>query len=195
MNQNFQKEKNLVLDYYKALDNAEGDEISKVLSSHIGKDYIWRGFHPFNEQSDADELSKVFWQPFRHAFKNMQRRMDIFIAGKNQIDGFESVWVVSMGHLMGLFDNEWLGIQPSRKMAFLRYCEFNKVKDGKITETAMFFDIPHVMIQVGLTPFPPFSNEFQIPCFAGDLGRFHLHLCPEQRVRQVRHVREDGEAS
>ena len=42
MNQNFQKEKNLVLDYYKALDKAEGDEISKV-----------------------------FWQPFRHAFKNM----------------------------------------------------------------------------------------------------------------------------
>ena len=38
MNQNFQKEKNLVLDYYKALDKAEGDEISKVLSSHISKD-------------------------------------------------------------------------------------------------------------------------------------------------------------
>jgi len=77
------------------------------------------------------------------------------MAGKNEIDGFKSVWVVSMGHLMGLFDNEWLGINPSRKMAFLRYCEFNKVENGKITETAMFFDIPHVMIQVGLNPFPP----------------------------------------
>ena len=40
-------------------------------------------------------------------------------------------------------------------MAFLRYCEFNKVENGKITETAMFFDIPHVMLQVGLNPFPP----------------------------------------
>jgi hypothetical protein len=60
-----------------------------------------------------------------------------------------------MGHLMGLFDNEWLGIAPSRKMALLRYCEFNKVENGKITETAMFFDIPHVMLQVGLNPFPP----------------------------------------
>ena len=39
-------------------------------------------------------------------------------------------------------------------MAFLRYCEFNKVEGGKITETAMFFDIPHLMIQVGLRPFP-----------------------------------------
>ncbi len=155
MNKNFQKEKNLVLDYYKALDKAEGDEISNVLKNYISKNYIWRGFHPFNELSETKEISKKFWQPFRHAFKNMQRRMDIFIAGKNEIDGFESVWVVSMGHLMGLFDNEWLGIKPSRKMAFLRYCEFNKVENGKITETAMFFDIPHVMMQVGLNPFPP----------------------------------------
>ena len=29
--------------------------------------------------------------------------MDIFIAGKNQIDGFESVWVISMGNLDGLY--------------------------------------------------------------------------------------------
>ncbi len=29
------------------------------------------------------------------------------------------------------------------------------IEDGKITETAMFFDIPHVMLQAGLNPFPP----------------------------------------
>ena len=155
MTQNLQKEKKLIRDYYKALDSAQGTDITKVLKNYISEDYIWRGFHPFNEISDAKEVSEIFWQPFRHAFKNIQRRMDIFIAGKNQIDGFESVWVVSMGHLMGLFDNEWLGIAPSRKMALLRYCEFNKVENGKITETAMFFDIPHVMLQVGLNPFPP----------------------------------------
>ena len=152
---NFQKEKKIVLDYYKSLDTAQGDDITKVLKKYISEDYIWRGFHPFNEITDTKEVSEIFWQPFRHAFKNIQRRMDIFIAGKNQIDGFESVWVVSMGHLMGLFDNEWLGIAPSRKMALLRYCEFNKIVNGKITETAMFFDIPHVMLQVGLNPFPP----------------------------------------
>ena len=152
---NYQQEKKLILDYYKSLDIAQGEDISKVLESYIAKDYIWRGYHPFNELSNAKEVSEIFWQPFRNSFKNMQRRMDIFMAGKNEIDGFKSIWVVSMGHLMGLFDNEWLGINPSRKMAFLRYCEFNKVENGKITETAMFFDIPHVMIQVGLNPFPP----------------------------------------
>ena len=152
---NFQQEKKTVLDYYNALDKSEGNDITNVLKECITEDYIWRGYHPFNELSKAKDVSELFWQPFRYAFKNMQRRMDIFMAGKNEIDGFDSVWVVSMGHLMGLFDNEWLGIQPSRKMAFLRYCEFNKVENGKITESAMFIDIPHVMMQVGLNPFPP----------------------------------------
>jgi len=155
MKSNFQKEKQLILDYYRELDSAEHGDVSTVLENFISKEYVWRGFHPFNELSSSQEVSKIFWEPFRHAFKNMQRRMDIFIAGNNEIDGFKSVWVVSMGHLMGLFDNDWLGIKPSRKMAFLRYCEFNKVENGKITETAMFFDIPHVMMQVGLKPFPP----------------------------------------
>lgn len=151
----FQTEKKLILEYYKALDNAQGEDITKVLEKYVAEKYLWRGYHPFNELPSAKEVSELFWQPFRHAFRKMQRRMDIFLAGKNEIDGFKSVWVVSMGHLMGLFDNEWLGIKPSRKMAFLRYCEFNKVENGKITETAMFFDIPHVMMQVGLNPFPP----------------------------------------
>ena len=37
----------------------------------------------------------------------MQRRQDIFIAGTNEISGEE--WVMSMGHLMGLFDQDFLG--------------------------------------------------------------------------------------
>jgi predicted ester cyclase len=71
------------------------------------------------------------------------------------MDGFQSTWVISMGHLMGLFDQAWLGIAPTSKMTFLRYCEFNRVEQGKIVETAMYFDIPHLMIQAGVNPFPP----------------------------------------
>ena len=59
-----------------------------------------------------------------------------------------------MGHLMGLFDTPWIGIKHTNKIAMLRYCEFNKIVKGKITEVAMFFDIPHLMIQTGLKPFP-----------------------------------------
>ncbi len=35
----------------------------------------------------------------------------------------------------------------------LRNCEFSKIVNGKITEVAMFFDIPHLILQAGLKPF------------------------------------------
>ena len=75
------------------------------------------------------------------------------MAGDNSLEA-GGVWVVSMGHLMGLFDHAWLGIRPTGKMAFLRYCEFNRIENNKICETAMYFDIPHLMTQVGMNPFP-----------------------------------------
>lgn len=118
-------------------------------------DALWRGFHPFGELTGSDALAEKFWTPLRLSLTRMQRRQDVFFAGRNEMDGFTGTWVVSMGHLMGLFDRPWLGIAPTGKMTFLRYCEFNKVENGRIVETAMYFDIPHLMMQAGLNPFPP----------------------------------------
>lgn len=150
---NFQPEKALVRDYYAALDAADAD-LPAVMNEYVAKNYLWRGFHPFHEQTSGADVAREFWQPLRHALKHLQRRQDIFMAGANTLEHGGN-WVVSMGHLMGLFDAPWLGIRPTGKMAFLRYCEFNRVENGKITETAMFFDIPHLMIQAGQNPFPP----------------------------------------
>ena len=150
---NFQNEKRIVRNYYEALDNAPLDETESILTSFTSKDYIWRAYHPFHLQTDAKAVSDIFWKPFLTSFQNMQRRMDVFFAGKNFIDDGETVWVCSMGHLMGLFDNPWLGIQPTNKIAMLRYAEFHKIENGKIAETAFYFDIPHLMIQAGYKPF------------------------------------------
>ncbi len=147
--------KALVREFYSQLDQAVGETIPKTMQAFTTPEYLWRGFHPFNEQQGSAAVANNFWLPLRDALTRIQRREDVFMAGYNQIDDFESVWVCSMGHLMGLFDQAWLGIQPTQKIAMLRYCEFNKIVDGKIAETAMFFDIPHLMMQSGLHPFPP----------------------------------------
>ena len=151
----YETQKAVVVEYYEALGKNGESAAADAMSEFCAEDYLWRGFHPFDELHGSDAVAQRFWQPLRHSLRHMQRRMDVFMAGRNEMDGFTSVWVVSMGHLMGLFDNAWLGIAPTGKMAFLRYCEFNKVENGKITETAMFFDIPHLMMQAGLQPFPP----------------------------------------
>ena len=151
----FQSEKKIVLDFYAALETAEGPAIATVFQRYCSEDYVWHGFHPFNDLQGPENVAQTFWIPLKKSLSRTQRRMDVFMAGRNCIDGFSSVWVVSMGHLLGLFDAPWLGIRPTRKMALLRYAEFNRIENGKIVETAMYFDIPHLMMQAGLHPFPP----------------------------------------
>ncbi len=150
----FQAEKALVRAHYDALSKATPDNVASVLAERTSPDWHWRGMHPFHEQHGAQAVADAFWSPFLTAMSRVQRRQDIFIAGRNEIDGFQSVWVISMGHLMGLFDAPFLGIRPNRRIAMLRYAEFNKVVDGKIVETALFCDLLHLMRQAGQYPLP-----------------------------------------
>jgi hypothetical protein len=151
----YQRQKRVVLDYYKALDAAAPDDCGAIISAHAAPGYLWRGYHPFNEITESAEVGARFWGPLKQSLARMQRRLDIFLAGCNETDRFASVWVASSGHLMGLFDAPWLGIAPTGKIAMLRYAEFHRVQGDRIAETAMFFDIPHLMMQAGLNPFPP----------------------------------------
>lgn len=150
----FQNSKDLVRRYYEELDRAQGEEINDVIRRYTSEEYLWRGMHPFHEQHSADDVANTFWRPFRESFTSIQRRPDVFMAGLNEIDDFSSEWVCCMGHMLGLFDKDWLGIPSSGKMAFLRFAEFNRIENGKIAETALFCDIIHVMQQVGLNPLP-----------------------------------------
>ena len=154
---NFQNQKSLVRAYYDALDKAQGDDHLSVMERFVASDYLWRGFHPFHEKTSGAAVAQDFWIPLKASLTSLQRRQDIFMAGQNTVG--EGVWVVSMGHLMGLFDEAWLGIRPTGKLAMLRYCEFNRVEGNRITETAMFFDIPHLMAQADQYPFNPATAQ------------------------------------
>ena len=150
-----QGEKALVRAYHDSLAAAGPDDVGGVLARFTTADWHWRGVHPFDEQHGAAAVAARFWAPLLTAFSRIQRRPDIFIAGLNEIDGFQGRWVVEMGHLMGLFDRSWLGIAPTHRIAMLRFVEFNRVENSRIVETAMFVDIPHLMAQAGRYPFPP----------------------------------------
>ncbi len=148
----YQDSKTLVLQFYEELEAASADDVAKVMNRYMSSDYQFRGVHPFNELEGADAVAEALWKPLLGAFTQIQRRQDIFMAGTNEIDGTE--WVTSMGNFMGLFDNDWLGIPSTGKIAFLPYVEFNRISNGKICESAFFCDIIRVMKQVGLTPLP-----------------------------------------
>jgi len=175
-----QQAKQVVLDYYRALDAASPDEVVEVLRKYTSDDFFWRGVHPFHERSGAEAVAETFWVPTKSAFSSIQRRPDIFLAGMplvevadttaarntgsgaavERVDG--EIWVCQMGHLLGLFDQPWLDIPPTGKMCFLRYAEFHRVGGGQIAETALFTDVISVMRQAGHYPLPPQTGSSHI---------------------------------
>ena len=150
----FQSEKALARAHHAVLHDSTPDTVATALARHTHPDWHWRGMHPWHEQHGAKAVAGAFWQPFLRAMSRVQRREDVFFAGRNQIDGFQSVWVVSMGHLMGLFDAPFLGLKPTRRITMLRYAEFHRIADGQIIETAFFCDLLHLMRQAGQYPLP-----------------------------------------
>ncbi|MEH6583109.1 MAG: nuclear transport factor 2 family protein [Halioglobus sp.] len=148
----FQESKAIVADYFRDMEAADSSTIGAVLEGYCSEDCQWFGSYPFREQQGTESITNVFWQPLYESFQGLQRRQDIFMAGENEIHGEQ--WVMSMGHFLGLFDYDWLGIPASRKIVMLRYAEFNCVENGKITKTGLFCDIIGLMHQVGINPLP-----------------------------------------
>ncbi len=158
-----QAAKAAVLNHHRQLDAASVDEIPDALfETTSGNAYRWRGMHPFHRIAGAEAVAEQFWQPLRRALTSIQRRPDVFLAGHNTVSEVGGVWVCEMGHLLGLFDEPWLAIPPTRKMCFFRYAEFSRVDNDVIVETALFFDVISIMRQAGHYPLPPQTGSSHI---------------------------------
>ena len=147
-----QAAKALVLAANAALDRAGPGEVVAALEPFVAPDLLWRGMYPFHTQTGAAAMAELFWRPLKDAMGPLRRRPDIFFAGQNVLDGPASVWVVEMGHLMGTWDAPWIGLQPSRKLAFLRFCDFHRIEGDRIVETASYVDILNLLAQSGRHP-------------------------------------------
>ena len=151
---NFQTQKKLVLNYFNELDKASIDNTMQVIKKYTSADFHLKATHPFNNLYGAGDVANKLWMPIKKSFTPIQRRMDIFYAGKNSIDNNKTTWITSMGHLLGIFNKPFLGIQPNHKMAMLRYAEFYRVEDEKIVEGSFFLDVMNFMQQLGINIIP-----------------------------------------
>ncbi|MEM1036749.1 MAG: ester cyclase [Pseudomonadota bacterium] len=154
--------KNVVRAHTSAFDSASIDALLTEGCGALADDFLWRSMHPFYVQQGAADVVETFWRPLRTSMAHLQRREDIFFAGLNDVDDGASVWTCSMGHFVGLFDQDWLNIPKTGRLAHLRYAEFMRVADGKIVESALFFDLIGLMHQAGVYPLPPMTGEYFI---------------------------------
>lgn len=147
--------KAVVLAHYQRLDAAPAQDIAEALAQASDSSCNYQFVHPFNEVVGPEQAAAVFWQPIRTSFAPLQRRQDIFMAGRNSLDDGATTWVVSMGHLLGLFAEPFLGLRPTRQSAMLRYAEFHNVANGKIIQSTLFLDVMNLMAQVRAEVMPP----------------------------------------
>ncbi|MEM6410374.1 MAG: ester cyclase [Pseudomonadota bacterium] len=155
-----QSAKQVVRDFTAALDAAGDADLAAVMSRYLSEDFHWRGMYPFYELSEPEQIADNFWRPLKASLRHLQRREDIFFAGSNDVDGGHSIWTCSMGHFIGLFDVDFLSIPKTGRIASLRYAEFMRVEDGKIKESALFFDLIGLMQQAGVYPLPPMTGSY-----------------------------------
>lgn len=179
----YQESKRIVREYFEALElagkaNPSPENLTKTIKKFTSDEYLWRGVYPWRMQNSVEDAVEKFWSPFMSSIRQVQRRQDIFIGGTNEISGEQ--WVMSMGHLMGLFDKEWMGIRPTGKMISLRYAEFNCVEEGKITQTGIFVDMIGFMDQAGCNPLPPSTGQY----FVYPGPRSHTGLLFEDAPRE-----------
>lgn len=181
----FQNAKRIVRAYFDAIEQASHENVVNVLKEHTSEGYVFRGVYPFREQEGAEAAAEVFWSPLMKSITRMQRRQDIFIAGENEVESDE-VWVMSMGHFMGLFDAEYLGIRPTGKIMNIRYAEFSCVENNKITKTGLFIDLLGVMDQAGCYPLPPSTGRhFVYPGPRNHDGLLFEDAIPEEGVQTL----------
>jgi len=118
------------------------------LSLLYSPDVQWYGPHPINAYRGSDALIENFWTPFLHAFPDVERRDDIFIAGEFK----EGAWVGATGYYTATFANDWLGIAATNAVINIRYGEFSRIKNGRVCEVYIILDILDMLRQVGQYP-------------------------------------------
>lgn len=140
--------KKIIWEFFRELDAAEPGDMKWLLAKYCHEDVVWEIFHPFNTLQGIDQVADVFWTPLKESFPDMERRLDILIAGSYE----ENDWVSAMGHFMGNFIKPWLKIPETVGIVFLRIGENYVVRDGKIAKAYVLLDILDIMRQAGVYP-------------------------------------------
>jgi predicted ester cyclase len=106
--------------------------------------------HPINQMHGLDEIDARLWQPMKHSFPDLERYDDIVMSGHWE----DQDWISSTGYYYGNFVRDWLGIPAHLGWAYIRFGEFYKIVDGRITDAYVILDFIDLMRQAGVNPLP-----------------------------------------
>jgi predicted ester cyclase len=156
-----QQNKQLIGKFRAAMYDCDGAALRSQLHEVFAADCKIHLATPFEDLDGPGALYDLAYQPLLTAIPDLERRDFIVMAGHAN-DGAN--WVGCAGHYMGVFEQPWLDIPPTRHAVAMRYHEFFRVEDGKVVEMQALWDIPQVMMQAQAWPMTPsLGVEWLVP--------------------------------
>ncbi|MBL4871825.1 MAG: ester cyclase [Rhodobacteraceae bacterium] len=115
------------------------------IGEFFANSFRWMGNTGCGTKNGLQEFQENWQRPFQAAFSD-----------KVCIDEarlFMGEWAAAFGRQSATHSGEFMGIKPTGKRLEIRYMDFWKVEDGKITDNWVMVDFPHVLSQLGVDVF------------------------------------------
>ena len=123
------------------------------LSSVVAEGAVFYVAAPVGKLEGTAAIRDHWLAPLQASFTGLHRRDIIFLRSKNYLEP-DQQWLACSTQYVGNFQSDFLGVPASQSLALLRAGEFYRLEDGKIAEARIIFDLPDLMQQAGLSPFP-----------------------------------------
>lgn len=141
---------------------------------------------PFEDLNGAIGLFEQALLPLHVSFPDLERRDTIIMSGAT---GRGDDWVGCCGYYCGTFTEPWLDIPATGHMASIRFHEFYKFENGKVTEYQAIWDIPELMMQANAWPMvPSLGREWHVPGPASLDGINMVEQDPELTTKALKIV-------
>lgn len=122
---------------------AEWVGTSTLLEHWRTEDMVWYGPVPFGMATDSEQYVTHFLRPLHRAFAEQRAiSLDVFSC--------EGQYCAAHGTFSGRHTGEWLGFAPSAQTLHLEFGMHWRVVDGRIAEAWAIFDLPRMMLPLGV---------------------------------------------
>ena len=155
-----QRNKEIVWDYWQKLNHVGIDNVPAAIRAAVHDDVDWNGSAPIDQIVGVENLISGFWLPLLHSFPDLKIRPYVFMggieSGVSEWGGEAGTeWVSAVGYLTGTFANDWLGIPATGIKTNIWFGQFYRMREGKIAESYVQYDILSVVRQAGYQVLPP----------------------------------------
>ncbi len=115
------------------------------IGAFFAESFRWMGNTGCGQKNGLQSFQKNWQRPFQAAFH------DKVCVDEARL--YMGEWAAAFGRQEATHGGEFMGVPATGKRIEIRYMDFWKVEDGRITDNYVMVDFPHVLAQLGVDVF------------------------------------------